>query len=174
VSRASLFSLPNLLSLSRLPLAAAFALADGTQARVALLSAASLTDLLDGWLARRGQVTRLGTLLDPIADKTFVFVALSVFLFHGVLSTRDYFIILSRDVAAAIGFLVAYLTPGLDPGTFRARWSGKIVTVLQLTALLVLVVRPPLLSALMPPIAVASAWAIVDYTLLLARERQRQ
>jgi phosphatidylglycerophosphate synthase len=174
VNRASLLTPPNLLSLSRIPLAVAFVLASGAQARVALLGAASLTDLLDGWLARRRQVTQLGTLLDPIADKTFVFVALSAFLFDGEVSTRDYLIILSRDVATAIGFLVAYVTPGLDAGMFRARWSGKVVTALQLTALLALVVRPPLLSALMLPIAAASAWAIVDYTLLLARERQRQ
>ena len=174
MSRASLFTLPNLLSLSRFPLAAAFVLASEAQTRVAVLGAASLTDLLDGWLARRGQVTQLGTLLDPIADKTFVFVALCAFLFDGTLSTRDYFIILSRDFATAIGFLVAYVTPGLDAGMFRARWSGKVVTVLQLAALLALVVRPPLLSALILPIAAASAWAIVDYTLLLARERRRQ
>jgi phosphatidylglycerophosphate synthase len=173
VARSRLFTVPNLLSLARLPLAAAFVVAEGTPARVALIGAASLTDFLDGWLARRGQTTQLGALLDPVADKTFVLAALSAFLFGGVLSVRDYFIILSRDFATAVGFIVAYLLPGLDPRRFRARFSGKVVTVLQLAALLVLILRPAWLAWLVWPIAAASVWAIVDYTLLLQRERVR-
>jgi phosphatidylglycerophosphate synthase len=168
-----LFTLPNLLSLARFPLAAAFVAASTTSARVALLGAASLTDLLDGWLARRGQTTRLGALLDPIADKTFVLVAISAFLFDGTLSLRDYFIVLSRDFATAVGFLVAYLLPGLDPKNFKARWPGKVVTVLQLLALLTLLLRPALFPYLVPVIAAVSVWAIADYTLMLHRTRVR-
>ncbi len=140
---------------------------------MALIGAASLTDVLDGWLARRGRTTRLGALLDPIADKTFVLAALSAFLIEGAISTRSFFLILSRDFATAIGFLVAYFLPGLDPQSFRARMSGKIVTVLQLVTLLALVLRRALVPALLWPVAAASLWAIADYTLLLARERAR-
>lgn len=168
-----MLSLPNLLSLARLPLAVAFVLAQGTTARVLLLSTAALTDLLDGWLARRGQTTQLGALLDPIADKTFVLVAISAFLFDGTIRTSDYFIVLSRDFATAVGFFVAYVTPGLDARKFKARWSGKVVTVLQLLALLLLLVRPSLFPPLLPVIAVASAWAIADYTIALHRTRVR-
>lgn len=172
MARTTLFTLPNLLSLSRFPLAAAFVMVEGTPSRVALLGAASLTDMLDGWLARRGRTTQLGALLDPIADKTFVLVALSAFLFSGALSVRDYFIVLSRDFATAVGFLVAYLLPKLDPARFKARWSGKVVTTLQLAALLALLLRPAWIRWLMWPIAAASAWAIVDYTLFLQRQRR--
>ncbi|HEU4643531.1 MAG TPA: CDP-alcohol phosphatidyltransferase family protein [Gemmatimonadaceae bacterium] len=168
-----LLTLPNLLSLARFPLAAAFVLVQGTGARVALLSAAALTDLLDGWLARRGQTTQLGALLDPVADKTFVLVAISAFLFDGTIGTTDYFIVLSRDFAIAIGFFVAYVTPGLDAGKFKARWSGKVVTALQLLALLLLLLRPSLFPMLLPAIAIASAWAIADYTIALHRTRVR-
>lgn len=173
MTRARLLTLPNLLSLSRLPLAAAFVVVEGTPARVLLLGAAGLTDFLDGWLARRGRATRVGALLDPITDKTFVLAALSVFLFRGRLSARDFFIILSRDLATAVGFVVAYLVPGLDPRRFHARFPGKVVTVLQLVALLVLTARPTWIAWLVWPIAAASAWAIVDYTLALARTRAR-
>jgi cardiolipin synthase len=173
VSRPRILTLPNILSLARFPLAAAFVATESTRIRFALLGAASLTDLLDGWLARRGQTTQLGALLDPIADKTFVLVAISAFLFDGALSTRDYFIVLSRDFATAIGFFVAYVTPGLDVRSFKARWSGKVVTVLQLAALFALLLRPSLFPPLIPPIAIASAWAIADYTLTLHRTRAR-
>ena len=171
--RPPLFTVPNLLSFSRFPLAAAFLATDATPARVALIGAASLTDMLDGWLARRNQPTRLGALLDPIADKTFVLVAISAFLIAGELSTLDYFIILLRDFATAVGFLVAFVLKGLDPKDFKARMSGKVVTVLQLATVLALVLHWSLLHPLVWLVGAASVWAIVDYTLMLKRQRAK-
>ena len=171
--RPPLFTVPNLLSFSRFPLAAAFLATDATPARVALIGAASLTDMLDGWLARRNQPTRLGALLDPIADKTFVLVAISAFLIAGELSTLDYFIILLRDFATAVGFLVAFVLKGLDPKDFKARMSGKVVTVLQLATVLALVLHWSLLQPLVWLVGAASIWAIVDYTLILKRQREK-
>jgi cardiolipin synthase len=171
VRRSSMLTVPNLLSASRFPLAAAFLATETTPARVALIGAASLTDVLDGWLARRQQTTRLGALLDPIADKTFVLVAISAFLIAGELSTLDYFTILLRDFATAIGFLVAYLMKDLDPKNFKARMSGKVVTVLQLATVLALVLHATLLRPLIWMVGAASVWAIVDYTMLLQRQR---
>lgn len=173
VKNSRVLTVPNLLSLTRLPLAAAFLLVDGRTARVALVGIASLTDFLDGWLARRGQTSQLGALLDPIADKTFVFIAIAAFLFEGVVSAGEFLIVISRDLATAVGFIVAWLLPGLDPRAFRARWPGKVVTVLQLAALFVLLLRPTVFPVLVPLIAVASAAAIADYALLLHRQRVR-
>lgn len=69
-------TVPNVLSLSRLPLAAGVAwalLADRAWIGLTLFALAVLTDVLDGRLARaRGQATRLGTLLDHGADASFV------------------------------------------------------------------------------------------------------
>jgi cardiolipin synthase (CMP-forming) len=174
VSATSRFiTLPNLLSLARFPLAAAFVAAESARARVALLVAAALSDLLDGWLARRSGSTRTGALLDPIADKAFVLLAISTFLWNGELSVRDYLILLSRDLATAVGFVVAFYLPGLDPADFKARWPGKLVTVLQLLSLLSLLVRRSFVPLLVPLVGVASAWTIVDYTLALHRARAR-
>lgn len=173
MTNSRVLTVPNLLSLTRLPLAAAFLLVDGRTARVAVVGLASLTDFLDGWLARRGQTSQLGALLDPIADKTFVLVAISAFLIERVVTAGEFFVVISRDVATAIGFIVAYLLSGLDPRAFRARWPGKVVTVLQLAALFALVLRPSIFPVLIPFIAVASAAAIADYTLVLHRQRVR-
>jgi phosphatidylglycerophosphate synthase len=173
VRRSTLLTVPNLLSLSRLPMAAAFVMTSETPARLALIGTASATDMLDGWLARRGHPTRVGALLDPVADKIFVLAALSSFLFAGVIGTAQYFLVLSRDLATAVGFIVAYYVPGLDPTAFKARVSGKIVTVLQIAALLVLLLRPSDFRWILAPLVAASVWAIVDYTLMLHRTRVR-
>lgn len=171
---AAILGLPNVVTLARLPLAVLFLFADTTAERLTLLGMASASDFIDGWLARRSRrITRSGALLDPIADKTFVLAALTAFVRTEVLSTGAYFVILARDFATAIGFLVAWRLPGLDPRNFKARWSGKIVTVLQLTAILALTVSPQAMRWLVPVIGVASAVSIIDYTLVLHQTRQR-
>jgi cardiolipin synthase len=174
VRPAALLSLPNVITFARLPLAVLFLFADTTAERLTILGMASASDFIDGWLARRsGRTTRSGALLDPIADKTFVLAALTAFLRAGDLSTGAYFVILARDFATAVGFVVAWRLPGLDPGSFKARMPGKILTVLQLVAILALTVSPQTMRWLVPIIGAASAVAIIDYTLVLHRTRQR-
>jgi CDP-diacylglycerol--glycerol-3-phosphate 3-phosphatidyltransferase len=169
-----LLTLPNAITLARLPLAVLFLFADSTAERLVILGVAAASDFIDGWVARHsGRTTRAGALLDPIADKTFVLAALTAFVQTGELSTGSYFIILSRDFATAIGFVVAWRLPGLDPGDFKARMPGKIVTVLQLAAILALSAAPAAMRWLVPLIAVASVVSIVDYTLVLHRTRKR-
>jgi CDP-diacylglycerol--glycerol-3-phosphate 3-phosphatidyltransferase len=169
-----LLTLPNAITLARLPLAILFLFADSTVERLVILGVAAASDFIDGWVARRsGHTTRSGALLDPIADKTFVLAALTAFVQTGELSVPSYFIILLRDFATAIGFVVAWRLPGLDPGDFKARMPGKVVTVLQLSAILALSAAPAAMRWLVPLIAVASVVSIVDYTLVLHRTRQR-
>lgn len=169
-----LLTLPNAITLARLPLAVLFLFADSTAERLVILGVAAASDFIDGWVARRsGRTTRSGALLDPIADKTFVLAALTAFVQTGELSTGSYFLILSRDFATAIGFIVAWRLPGLDPGDFKARMPGKIVTVLQLAAILALSAAPAAMRWLIPLIGAASVVSIVDYTLVLHRTRKR-
>lgn len=172
-ARAELKLLPNLISVSRLVLAFGFVQAT-TGVRVGLVGAAAATDFLDGWLARRvGATTRWGALIDPIADRFFVLVAIATLLFDGVVSTVGYFVFISRDLMTAVGFLVARAVTWLRPVEFKARLAGKVVTVLQLVALLVLIVRPAWATPLIVAIAAASAWSIADYTFALWRARAR-
>ena len=167
-------SLPNLLSISRLALAAAFVAFNDTNVRILLVMTALATDYLDGWIARQfGPMTRMGALLDPFADRVFVLVGVAAFLFEGAISTWEYFVMISRDLMTAVGFLVARAMPSLRAVAFQARFPGKLVTVLQLAAFIALLLRPAAATRMIVVIAIVSLWAIVDYTWMLHRERAR-
>ncbi len=174
MNRGALVTLPNVVSLSRLVLAAAFLLAAGPWQRVALIAVAGLTDFFDGWIARRQrQESRLGALIDPIADRAFVITAFAVYLAESLISTTEFFVILSRDFAVLLGFLVARMVPSLRTAMFKARPLGKSVTVLQLSFLVVVLILPALADLLVLAIGVLSAASIADYTLALWRARSR-
>ena len=169
-----MLNLPNVLSLSRIGLAVAFVLGSGTTERVALIGAASATDFLDGWIARRRKMTtRWGALLDPITDRAFVFAAVSSYMFRDELTTGQYFTLLARDLMTAIGFLVARSVSWLRPVEFHARMPGKIVTVLQLVTLLAVLLLPRAVAPLVIAVGVLSVVAVVDYTVMLWRNRAR-
>ena len=174
MDRGALFSLPNVVSMSRLVLAAGFFGARGPEERLALIGAASLTDFLDGWLARRrNSATRWGALIDPIADRVFVLAAVIAFWVSEELTALQCLVLLSRDVLTAIGFGVARVIPWLRPVEFKARGLGKVVTVLQLATFAVVLAAPRLAVPFVAAVGVASAAAILDYTLALWRARAR-
>jgi CDP-diacylglycerol--glycerol-3-phosphate 3-phosphatidyltransferase/cardiolipin synthase len=170
--RGALLTLPNILSLSRLALIPAFVLVPTPAARAAIVVAAALTDLLDGWLARRRQAaSRFGAILDPIADRLFVLGALVVLLLEGALSVWQGLLLLTRDVATTIGFFVARASADLRGVELKARLPGKVVTVLQIVALLAALLAPALVGPLAVATCLASLVAIADYTLMLRRGR---
>ncbi len=167
-----MWNVPNVISLSRVALAVAFVLINDTRTRVVLIAAAALTDFLDGLVARLAdQRSVIGALLDPIADRLFVLAAVSAYLLNGLLGTGQYFIFISRDIATAVGFIVARIIPWLRPVKFRARLLGKAVTVLQLATLITVLLEPAATYGLIIAIAVLSAMSIFDYTLALWRAR---
>jgi CDP-diacylglycerol--glycerol-3-phosphate 3-phosphatidyltransferase len=103
----------------------------GSQLLASLFIVAAVTDLLDGWLARRGQqVTKIGKLIDPLADKLLVATALIVLLAGGRIpawGTPMVVIIIGRELAVTglRGFAQA------DGHIMPAEWSGKAKTLLQ-------------------------------------------
>ena len=174
MNRSALFTLPNTVSLSRVVLALAFVLVSEPWDRIALIAVAGFTDFIDGWLARREKSeSNTGALLDPLADRIFVFVAISTYLVEGLLSTGQYFIFLTRDLATAAGFIVAKIIPTLRPAVFRARMLGKIVTVVQMITLITIIVVPELTEPLILTIGLISVASIIDYSLALWRARTR-
>lgn len=174
MNRSALFTLPNTVSLSRVVLALAFVLVSEPWDRIALIAVAGFTDFIDGWLARHEKSeSTAGALLDPLADRVFVFVAISTYFVEGLLTTGQYFTFLTRDLATAAGFIVAKIIPRLRPAVFRARMLGKIVTVVQLITLVAIIVMPELTQFLILCIGIISVASIVDYTIALWRARTR-
>jgi cardiolipin synthase (CMP-forming) len=102
------------------------------------LLVAGLTDAVDGYLARKlNQRTRLGTLLDPLADKVLLtssFIALSVL--HLVPSWLV-ILVVSRDVILLLGTAVAHVTN--TPIDVTPTFLGKGTTLLQLSYVLLVV-----------------------------------
>lgn len=125
--------------------------------------AAALTDLLDGYLARRWkQVTTVGTLLDPVADKLLISAALislvEIRLLPGwlviLIISREFAVSGLRSIAAAEGF------------TVKAGELGKSKMTLQVVgvALIMLSIR----WASLRPFALAAMWAVVVFGLASA------
>jgi len=174
VIRAGLRSIPNVISLSRVALAVAFVAEHSVTARIWIVLAAAVTDMLDGWLARRaGLTSRFGALVDPFADRVFALVAVATFVYEGSLTTFQYFIMIFRDLMTAVGFLVAKSVPWLRPVEFRARWSGKAVTALQMVAFVAVLKYPQFVPTLIWSVGILSLYSVIDYTLALYRARAK-
>jgi CDP-diacylglycerol--glycerol-3-phosphate 3-phosphatidyltransferase/cardiolipin synthase len=146
----------------------------GTNQRLLVIAAAGVTDFLDGYLARRrGSSSKWGALIDPIADRFFVFTAVCALLFDGVIGTWQYAILISRDFMTAVGFLTARVIPWLRKIRFKSRMSGKVVTVLQLATLALVFVAPDYVNVALWIVGIASLYSVSDYTLALWHARAR-
>ncbi len=172
--RTELLTLPNLVSSSRVVLAMGFVATDAIPVRLALIGVASLTDVLDGWLARRAQlVSRFGALLDPIADRFFVLAVVISYVLGGQFGVWQAGAVMFRDVMSVIGIFVARNVRWLRPIPFNARFLGKAVTGVQFVTFLAVLITPSVVSALVVLVGVLGVAATIDYTLMLWRERDR-
>lgn len=167
-----LWTLPNIVSLSRLGLAALFVFVPDVAWRLALVGIASTSDYLDGWLARRrGGFSRWGALIDPVSDRAFAITAVATLAWEGALHSVQVAVFLMRDLATTAALLVARRVPSLRGVTFVARLPGKIVTVLQFIALVAAIAAPRHIGPLIVVLGVASVVAIADYAWAVWRAR---
>ena len=132
-----LWTVPNIISYTRVPLAILTIYYLGTHLQYVFLGIAVFTDWLDGFAARKmGLVSKLGGIIDPLFDKIFVLI-LFPFLFIS-LNLPIAFILLffARDIFSSLGFIAFH--KDADKIEFKARPIGKAVTVLQFTTLLLM------------------------------------
>ncbi len=109
-------NIPNLLSFLRIALVPVFLwflLDEFFIAAILILALAGLTDFLDGFIARKlNQTTKLGKLLDPVADRLYIFatlLALSAtgyvpWWLAGLVILRDLLMLVSLPVLASVGY----------------------------------------------------------------------
>jgi CDP-diacylglycerol--glycerol-3-phosphate 3-phosphatidyltransferase len=145
-----MLTVPNLITLLRLPLALVF-LQENVLFRTLALFLAMISDALDGYIARRyGETSRLGTLLDPLMDKFFVLFVLTIFYLEKRLNLWEACTMLSRDFSVILFGLYLIGKGAFKNYQFRAIWCGKITTMLQFSVLLGLTYRAALPSIVYP------------------------
>jgi phosphatidylglycerophosphate synthase len=172
VPRRVQLALLHSLSLSRLVLAALFLTTSDGLLRAGLVALSGLTDVLDGWIARHARLTsRLGALIDPVADRGFAVTAILALLLDGLLTPVQVFLLLLRDVATAVGFVVARVVPTLRTVEIKARALGKATTTLQTLTLLAALLFPTLVRPLVATVGVLAIAAVVDYGRAVLRAR---
>ncbi|WP_294128855.1 CDP-diacylglycerol--glycerol-3-phosphate 3-phosphatidyltransferase [uncultured Clostridium sp.] len=99
---------------------------------------ASLTDQLDGYIARsRNQITNFGKFMDPLADKLLVTAALVSLVELKLVAGWAVVIILAREFAVS-GLRTLAASDGI---VIAASWWGKIKTVTQMIAILLLLLK---------------------------------
>lgn len=125
-----------------------------------IFAVASFTDFLDGYLARKhGLVTDFGKFMDPLADKILVAAALVVLVERGLapawmvvlIISREYAISILRAIAASSGKVLA------------ASKGGKAKTVLQMSAIIMLMLSIPYGNIVMLLAVIQTAVSGFDY-----------
>jgi CDP-diacylglycerol---glycerol-3-phosphate 3-phosphatidyltransferase len=158
------------------PLVVAGLLAGGTAWRMVALGAfclASLTDLLDGKLARsRGLVTNFGKIADPVADKALTGAALICLSALGELTWWATALIMVREVGVTLlrFWVIKYGVIAASPG-------GKLKTVLQILAICLYILpwgNAIVRDAVMAAAVAATVVTGLDYVVRAVRLRRQE
>jgi CDP-diacylglycerol--glycerol-3-phosphate 3-phosphatidyltransferase len=132
-------NLPTIITLSRIILIPFFVLIapDRPFLGALIFGVASITDFLDGYLARKtGQITKFGIILDPIADKFLVISALILLVDMARLSAWIAIAIIVREFLVT-GLRAVALSRDI---VIPAEMGGKLKTFSQITAILCLII----------------------------------
>jgi CDP-diacylglycerol--glycerol-3-phosphate 3-phosphatidyltransferase len=137
-------NLPNLLTLARILLIPVFMLLfsnptpDRSLAAACVFTIAAVTDLLDGYLARRrSQVTRVGRLMDPIADKLLVISGLVLLVQFQRVAAIVAILIIAREIAVT-GVRAIAAAEGI---AIPVETTGKYKMTAQVVAIVLLIVE---------------------------------
>ncbi len=164
-------NLPNKLTLLRIMLIPVFmgvlywGFPGSTWVALAIFVAASLTDLLDGKIARKyNLVTDFGKFADPLADKMLVTAAMLWFVENGQMPAWALLIVICREFAVSGLRMIAS-----DKGrVIAAGWSGKVKTASTMVCIVVMFVPgiPAVLNTVCVwIIALTTLWSGVEYFL---------
>jgi len=160
-------TVPNLLSMLRLALVPVFLyllLNEKYLSAIVVLAVSSLTDYLDGYFARKfNQVTRLGQLLDPAADRLYIFSTLVGLSITGIIPVWLALVIIGRDLVLAVAYPIL-ATYGHGP--LPVHYLGKAGTFALLYAfplLLMAYIWHPIAFILEPLAWAFALWGVGLY-----------
>jgi cardiolipin synthase len=162
-----LLLVPGLLSLARVPLAIAFPfVVKWPFVGFAVLAAAGLTDVLDGWYARRfKQTTVTGAAIDPITDKLFVTAVVVTLALTGKLGLGSIALLATRELGElplVVWFVLTHRQKN-RAGHPAANVPGKAATFLQFVTVAAAMFQSPFTGALLLATAVMGAVAALIY-----------
>ena len=130
---------------------------------LAIFIVASLTDYIDGYIARHyNQTTDFGKFLDPLADKLLTIAAMAMFCEWGVFPAWALMIVLTREFAVSGLRMVA----GPKGKVIAAGWSGKVKTASTMVGLCVMMALPQveiISTIVMLMIVVTTVYSGVEY-----------
>jgi CDP-diacylglycerol--glycerol-3-phosphate 3-phosphatidyltransferase len=173
-------NLPNILTVLRIMLVPVLVVAllgntpAGDVLAAIVFALASLTDFVDGYLARaRGSITTFGKLMDPLADKLLIVAALISLVSLHRLPAWIAMVIITRELAVTVLRLAA-TQAGV---VIAASMFGKVKTCLQIAAILAVIAvdgRPLWVSALLYVTALVTVASGLDYFFGIKRRIQAQ
>lgn len=132
-----LLTLPNIITLVRLACIPIFLwllfVQDDRASAAWLLGGLGATDWVDGWVARRyGQVSELGKILDPFADRLLFIVSVGAMIIDGAIPLWFAWLVVIREVGLGVVLVVATM---LGMKRFDVSFLGKLATALLMFAL---------------------------------------
>jgi cardiolipin synthase (CMP-forming) len=143
--KSQFISLPNMITFLRIILIPVFVTAlvyRRYDYALALFVTASLTDMLDGLLARlTDQKTKLGAFLDPLADKVLLLTSFILFSVYGWVPTWLTITVISRDLIVTLGWLLLYLTSDITRVEPTLIGKAAIASQLMLIAYVLLAIN---------------------------------
>jgi CDP-diacylglycerol---glycerol-3-phosphate 3-phosphatidyltransferase len=172
-------NLPNVLTVLRIMLVPVLVVAllgnteGGDVLAAVVFSLASLTDFIDGYLARsRGSVTNFGKLMDPLADKLLIVAALVALVSLHRLAAWVAMVIITRELAVTV-LRMGATQAGV---VIAASMFGKVKTCLQILAILAVIAvhdEPLWVSALLYLTVAVTVLSGLDYFFGIRRRMQQ-
>ncbi|OBW68922.1 MAG: 2-isopropylmalate synthase [Aureobasidium pullulans] len=128
--REQIYNIPNILTASRLiaaPFVGYLVLHEQHKWALALFAYAGITDLVDGWIARKYKLqTVVGSVIDPMADKFLMTILTVTLSMNGLLPVSLATLILGRDVSLAVAALYWRYASLPAPKTFKRYWDFSL------------------------------------------------
>jgi cardiolipin synthase len=159
-------NIPNVLTLVRLimiPLFAYFLCQENFAVSAVIFIFAGLTDVLDGYIARKyNMVTSWGKLADPAADKLMTVTALAVLTVLGRIRLYIVIIVVIKEMLMGLG---GYLIYKKKRHVVSANWYGKISTIVFNVAIVLLIIDVPYGGVFITVAVISALFALFMYVL---------